>query len=261
MSQPSPDVTARFTDRVDDYVRWRPSYPSDVIRLLQETTGIVPPATVADIGAGTGISAALLLDAGYEVHAVEPNAAMRAAADKWLQFRPGYHSHPGRAEATQLPEASVDLVLAAQAFHWFEPQATGLEWRRILKPPGWVVLLWNARRLTGSPFLEGYERLLLEFATDYTAVRHENVDDVRRGSVLGDDVQEFVLTNAQSLDREAVQGRLRSSSYAPTADHPRFAAMMEALDRLFDQTAQDGVVVMEYDVTLFIGRLSASPMG
>ena len=172
MSQPSPDVTARFTDRVDDYVRWRPSYPSDVIRLLQETTGIVPPATVADIGAGTGISAALLLDAGYEVHAVEPNAAMRAAADKWLQFRPGNHSHPGRAEATQLPEASVDLVLAAQAFHWFEPQATGLEWRRILKPPGWVVLLWNARRLTGSPFLEGYERLLLEFATDYTAVRH-----------------------------------------------------------------------------------------
>ena len=177
MNSRLPDATTRFTSRVGDYVRWRPTYPQELVTLLETETEVRPPAHVADVGSGTGISTVALLDAGYEVFAIEPNAAMRAAAEKSLAGRTGFHSLAGTSAATGLLPASVDLVVAAQAFHWFDLPLTRVEFQRILKPGGYVALVWNSRKLSGTPFLQGYGQLLLEHGIDYQQVRHENIDE------------------------------------------------------------------------------------
>ncbi len=256
MTASAPDATTRFTSRVDDYVRWRPSYPLELVTLLAGATGVKPPASVADIGSGTGISTALFLDAGYEVFSVEPNAAMRSAAEVRFAEQPRFHSLSGTAEATLLQSASIDLVIAAQAFHWFDIPKTRAEFQRILRPPGWVALIWNSRCLEGTPFLRDYEQLLLDHGTDYTRVRHENIDDAGLQSFFGGPYETRQLKNAQPLDREGLLGRLRSTSYAPGPDHPGYPALAAAADRLFEAHAQAGEVVLEYDVQVYFGRVS-----
>lgn len=249
------DPTQRFTDRVNDYVRHRPTYPPALLAWLREAHGIGPAWSVADVGAGTGISARMFLEAGHAVVAVEPNAAMRAAADAALAGHPRYRSVPGRAEATTLPDQSVDLVAAAQAFHWFEPEAIHQEWRRILRPEGLVAVFWNLRRLSGTAFLDGYERVLREHTTEYGAVaeRYRSAEQMRRW--FGDGFRgEARLENHQALDREGLRGRLLSSSYAPRPGHPGHAPMLAALDRLFDETAMNGRVRLVYDVQVYVGR-------
>ena len=161
------DPTQRFSDRVDNYVRYRPDYPRGVLDILREGAGLTPAAVIADIGSGTGISTALFLQNGNPVFAVEPNGEMRGAAEKWLQTDPRFHSVDGRAEATTLPGASVDFIVAAQACHWFDLEKTRAEFRRILRPVGWVVLLCNRRLKHTTPFLRDYEALLRTYATDY----------------------------------------------------------------------------------------------
>jgi SAM-dependent methyltransferase len=249
------DPTRRFTDRVDDYVRTRPSYPPALLDWLRAAHGVTPAWTVADVGAGTGISAGMFLAAGHPVIAVEPNAAMRAAADAALGARPGYRSVPGRAEATGLEGGSVDLVSAAQAFHWFDPEAIHQEWRRILRPAGLVLVCWNARRTGGTPFLEGYEQVLRAHATDYGAVaeRYRSSEQMRRWFGEGF-LGQARLENHQALDRDGLRGRLLSSSYAPRPGQPGHAPMLAAIDRLFAETAVAGRVTVEYDVRAYVGR-------
>lgn len=248
------DPTTRFSDRVADYVRYRPGYPDAVLDVLRAATGLTAPAAVADVGAGTGISAALFVAHGFVVHAVEPNAAMRAAAEAALGGRPGFRCVDGTAEATTLPDASVDLVVAAQSFHWFEPAPTAREFARILRPDGHVLLMWNTRR-TDTPFLHGYEALLHAYATDYAAIDHRHVDAAAvRRFFRGRAPERHVLPNEQRFDRQALRGRLLSSSYAPPAGHPRHAPMLEALDALFDAHAEAGMVRFSYDTEMYVGR-------
>lgn len=258
MTASTPDATTRFTSRVDDYVRWRPSYPLELVTLLADATGVKPPGSIADIGSGTGISSALFLAAGYEVFGVEPNAAMRSAAEAQFAGQTRFHSLSGTAEATSLPSAGVDLVIAAQAFHWFDIPKTRTEFQRILRPPGWAALIWNSRRLDGTPFLRGYEQLLLDHGTDYAKVRHENIDEAGLQSFFGGPCQTHRLENVQRLDRAGLLGRLRSTSYAPGPDHPGYPALAAAAEQLFDATAQAGEVVLEYDVRVYLGCLSRS---
>ena len=251
--------TTRFTDRVADYVRYRPDYPPALLRWLHAECGVDASWKVADIGAGTGISSKLLLDAGHEVVAVEPNAAMREAAVAWLGGNERFAAVDGRAEATTLPDASVDLVSAAQAFHWFDQEAVKPEWRRILRrqgdgKPGLVAVYWNSRRLTGTAFLEGYERLLLDYGLDYSSVSERYGDDDHMRRWFGAGLRGMArFPHSQRLDFEALRGRLLSSSYAPRAGHPRHAPMLDALARLFDATAVDGHVDFEYDTRVFAG--------
>jgi SAM-dependent methyltransferase len=234
--------TQRFSNRVDDYRRYRPHYPEAFWRLLADDFGVArpapPPARIADIGSGTGISSAPLLDLGAEVWGVEPNAAMRAAAEAELAGNPRFHSVDGTAEATNLADASIDLALCAQAFHWFDRAAAAREFRRILRPGGRVVLAWNKRLTSGTPFLEEYERLLLEFGTDYAQVRHDGIARESIAEFLGADMMEHNLPNAQVLDYDGLRGRLQSSSYVPAPDDPRSAPMLAALRALFDRHAQ-----------------------
>lgn len=251
---PHPDATTRFSDRVRNYVLYRPGYPAAVLDVLRAETGLAPAHGVADVGSGTGISAKLFLDAGHTVHAVEPNADMRAAAEEMLGADARFHSVDGSAEATGLPDASVDYVVAAQAFHWFDPPAVRREWRRILRPGGWMVLLWNARKTDTTPFLRGYEALLHAHGTDYAAVNHENVTPERIGAVLGAGFGRRDVPNEQVFDWEGLKGRLLSSSYAPNAGHPGHAPMLDALERLFREHAEDGRVRFAYDTQIYWGQ-------
>jgi SAM-dependent methyltransferase len=171
-----PDPTQRFSNRVDDYVRYRPHYPPGVLDLLREGIGLTPRTVIADVGSGTGISTELFLQNGNTVFAVEPNPEMRAAAKRLLGGRANFHSVNGTAEATMLPDGSADCVVAAQAFHWFDPEKTRAEFRRILRAGGWVVLLWNTRLKDATAFSRAYEKLLLTFGTDYAQVQHERID-------------------------------------------------------------------------------------
>jgi SAM-dependent methyltransferase len=250
------DSTARFGDRVDDYARYRPDYPPALLDWLHRKHGVAPDRHVADVGAGTGISSKMLLDAGHTVTAVEPNAAMRAAAVTWLGGHPRFRAIDGRADATGLPAASVDLVTAAQCFHWFEPVATRSELRRILRPHGLAAIWWNSRRLAGTDFLEGYEALLRRYGTDYAGVAERHVDDdsVRawfgigwRGSAR--------FEHRQLLDFDGLRGRLMSSSYVPKADHPRHEPMLAALRELFDRCQRDGLISFDYDTRIIAGTL------
>lgn len=249
--------TERFSDRVEDYVRYRPDYPRALVDWLHGL-GVKPDWTVADVGAGTGISSKLFLDAGHRVTAVEPNEAMRAAAERWLGAEQRFGAVDGTAEATGLPAHSVDLVIVAQAFHWFDMDKVRAEFARIVSPRGLVAVFWNSRRLTGTPFLEGYERLLLEYGVDYLGVAERYTDDASMAKWFGHGYRGMAsFPHSQKLDYENLLGRLMSSSYAPKPGHPNHEPMLHALRALFDETQDGGTVDFDYDTRVFAGRPDA----
>ena len=255
---PPRDTVERFTDRVVDYARHRPRYPAALLDLVVGRTGLTPGWTVADVGAGTGILTQLFVHNGNTVYAVEPNDAMRAVAEQTLAAFPNFHSGKGRSEATGLPDASIDLIVAGQAFHWFEPVATRAEFQRILRPGGWVALVWNSRRNRGTPFLVAYRQLLDEFGTDFRQVDHQYVvDDGALARFYGGPYTVDTLPNQQVLDLEGLAGRLFSTSYMPAVDDPRRATMQARLEEIFAAHAVDGHVVLTYDTELYLGRLAA----
>lgn len=252
----APDPKSRFTDRVDLYVKHRPSYPAATLEFIRREGFLRDGMTVADVGSGTGISSAMFVRAGCRVIGVEPNAAMRAAAERLLADESRFTSVAGSAEATTLPAASVDLVVAGQAFHWFDRAAFAAECRRILRPGCGVALFWNSRKLSGSPFAEEYEALLMAHGVDYARVRHDAIGEPELAAFFSP----FPMTSdripsAQRFDYHGLEGRLLSSSYTPQEGDPRRAAMLAALRRLFDDCQQDGFVEMEYWTEVHAGRL------
>lgn len=248
--------TERFSDRVADYVRYRPDYPVALVDWLHREHGVNASWDVADVGAGTGISAKLFLDAGHRVTAVEPNAPMRAAAEQWLGDHPHFRAVDGRADATGLSDASVALIVVAQAFHWFDETATRREFARILRPGGLAAILWNTRHLGGTPFLEGYEALLQCYGTDYTSVAERYADEPRMRAWFGAGFRGTArFDHGQQLDFDALKGRLMSSSYAPPPGHPQHMPMLDALRTLFDATAVDGRIDFTYDTRVYVGTL------
>lgn len=249
--------TERFSDRVEDYVRYRPRYPVAVLDILREETGLTPASTIADIGSGTGFSAELFLSNGNEVFGVEPNAAMRAAAEELFAKEPLFVSVEGTAEATNLPGASFDYVTAGQAFHWFNIDRSKREFHRILRPAGWVVLLWNTRKLDATPFLRAYEQLSREFGTDYQAVKHNNLQPAMFERFFSPKPYlKRTTPSEQRFNLEGLTGRLMSSSYAPKPGHPNHEPMMNMLEEIFHANAKDGEVAFEYDTEVYFGRLS-----
>lgn len=251
----SRDPVERFGNRVEDYVRYRPGYPAAVTQYLRERRWLRPGAVVADVGAGTGISSALFLDAGCIVHAVEPNAPMRAAAEARLGERRGFHAVDGRAEATTLAADSVDLVAAGTAFHWFDAAATRAEFARILRADGHVVLFWNLRRQ--DEFMRAYEAILRAHSRDYAEVESSRrADEIAIRAFFGEGfVQSATFPNAQRLDFDGLLGRARSSSYVPQPGDPAYAPLRDALRDLFERSAIHDRVTMTYDTRLYVGQL------
>jgi ubiquinone/menaquinone biosynthesis C-methylase UbiE len=250
------DPLTRFSSRSDNYARFRPSYPAAVIEILKSKCGLNEASVIADLGSGTGILSELLLKNGNSVLAVEPNAAMRKTAEDLLNRYEKFKSIEAAAEETTLETGSVDFVTAAQAFHWFERAKAKQEFSRILKPEGWVVLIWNERKLDSSEFLRAYEDLLLSYGTDYDKVRHENVTGEIAEFFAPGSFQLQTLENAQHFDFESLKGRLLSSSYAPDQDHPDFAPMLKALESIFKASNKDGIVDFAYETKVYYGQMS-----
>jgi SAM-dependent methyltransferase len=199
----------------------------------------------------------MLLDNGNSVYGVEPNSEMRLAGERLLSDYPKFTSIAGKAEATTLSDASVDFVTAAQAAHWFDREGARNEFLRILKPGGWLVLLWNERVTDGSPFLREYEQLLLSYGTDYEAVRHERTTDAVNEFFDPSPFQERGFAMRQEFDYAGLEGRLLSSSYAPGPGHPKHAAMLRELRRMFEAHASGARVGFDYRTRIYFGRLSS----
>jgi len=250
------DPTGRFSDRVEEYVRHRPGYPPQLVELLRRECGLGPGCDAADVGSGTGKLTELLLVTGARVYAVEPNAAMRQAAERLLGRVPGFVSVDGRAEATGLPDGSVDLVTAAQAFHWFDHAAARAEVLRILRPRGVAALVWNERAEEGSAFLQDYERFLREFSIDYGEVDHRHTAARERIAAFfgpGGFI-EAEFPNRQDLDLDGLRGRYFSTSYALPREHPRSGEAQEALSEIFRKHQEHGSVRFDYRVRVYHGR-------
>ena len=248
--------TARFSDRVENYVRYRPGYPPEVIDVLRTECGLRPSHIIADIASGTGVFTRLLLENGNSVFAVEPNTEMREMGIHQLEAYNRLVSVAGTAEETTLRSASVDFVTAAQAAHWFDLPRTRAEFARILRPAGWCVLMWNERRTATTPFLRDYEQLLLTYGTDYKEVRHERTTATIHEFFAPAVCQERVFSLRQQFDYPGAAGRLLSSSYAPLEGHPKHAPMMKELQRIFRAYAVDGEIEFEYKTRVFYGKLT-----
>jgi SAM-dependent methyltransferase len=251
-----PDPTARFSDRVSNYVKYRPGYPPEIIAVLTEECGLEPGHVVADIGSGTGISAKMFLDNGNAVIGVEPNEAMRAAAEALLVDRQGFRSVDGRAESTGLDDDSIDLVVAAQAFHWFDRPRVHDEFRRILRPPGRTALIWNERRLDATPFLAAYESILKAYSTDYAEIRHDLIGEAELREVLPDGFRTAQFEYVQQLDADGLVGRAASSSYMPNENEPAFAELRNELADLFAKHERNGRIEIFYDTNLYFSCTS-----
>jgi SAM-dependent methyltransferase len=250
---PPSNATSRFSDRVENYARYRPGYPPEALQVLKDECGLTANHTIADIASGTGIWTRLLLENGNRVFGVEPNAEMRQAGERLLGDFAKFTSVAGTAETTTLDDASVDFVTAAQAAHWFDPKNTRREFARILKPGGWLVLLWNERVTDETAFLRDYEELLLIYGTDYAEVRHERTTDAVNEFFDPAPFHERVFAMYQEFDYAGLEGRLLSSSYAPGPEHPKHAPMLAELRRVFDRHAVVGRVAFDYKTRVYFG--------
>jgi SAM-dependent methyltransferase len=240
---------------VENYIKYRPDYPSAVLEYLRDKTGFSSKDSVADIGSGTGISAEMFLRNGNKVYAVEPNKEMREAADRLLTSYPSYVSVDGTSENTKLSDKSIDLIVAAQAFHWFDRSAFKRECKRIGRAGAQCLLMWNERKVE-SDFEKAYEGLLIKYATDYLKVDHRNIREKDLIDFFAPAaVSSVVLYNEQLFDYEGVKGRLLSSSYAPNSGEPNFAPMIAYLREIFDRYQIDGRVSFSYDCNLFLAEI------
>jgi ubiquinone/menaquinone biosynthesis C-methylase UbiE len=253
------DSKQRFSTRVADYVRCRPGYPTAVRDILRAECALNSGHVIADIGSGTGFLSELFLKNGNRVFGVEPNEAMRGAGEEYLASYDGFVSVEGSAEATTLNDASVNFVTTGQAFHWFDQNGARAEFTRILKPEGWVVVIWNERLTDTTAFLRGYEALLREFGTDYATVKESYPSEQHmRDFFAANPYNSHTVPNFQEFDLDGVAGRLRSSSFIPTPDAPTYAPMMEALQKLFTEFNQDGQVRLEYTTHIYFGHLAGT---
>ena len=266
------DKLTRFTGRASFYAKHRPTYPDTVIAVLKKRAGWHAEATVADLGAGTGLSSELFLRHGNTVRGVEPNADMRAESMPLQSRFPQFQMLEGLAEQTGLQDASFDFVVAATAFHWFDAERCRAEFRRILKPEGRVVLLWNLHQSPQTPLLKAFEQLSTRYADDgrhrWGRERHNIMSSADRLFIEPRNYVKRYLENNQRLDYEGFEGRFLSSSYVALPGDRRFGSAraepshQRSLDRmiaelrdLFDRHAVDGSVEMKYQTAVYHGRL------
>ena len=249
------DSTERFSNRVENYVKYRPGYPTEILQLFKDEMNLQEDSIITDIGSGTGISAKIFLENGNPVFGVEPNEGMRTAAENFLRDFPNFRSVNGTSEQTNLENDSVDFIVSAQAFHWFKPEPTRKEFKRILRDSGFVALIWNERQLDSTAFLRDYENFLREFATDYTEVRHENVTKEEIKNFFQTDFKQKTFQMSQTFDYEGLEGRLLSSSYTPTTENSLFEPMIAELKRLFTKCQKDGKIHILYDTNIYYGHI------
>lgn len=246
--------TQRFSSRVEDYARSRPGYPAGLPALLTQEAACSVAMSIADIGSGTGILSEQLLRNGNVVFGIEPNDNMRQSAERRLVQFPGFHSINGTAEATTLAAHSVDGITVAQAFHWFDGLQAVAEFRRILKPGGFVALIWNVRDTTASPFMADYERIVHTHGSEFARSNKEIVSAERLRELFGPTLAEHVLPNFQDLDWPGLRGRVLSASYMPLKGQPGYEPMVADLQAAFARSQLGGHVRMIYNTRVYLHR-------
>lgn len=247
--------TQRFSNKADNYVKYRPSYPQQIILFLEKKIQFNSNYVIADIGSGTGILSQIFLDNGNAVYAVEPNMPMRLKAGELLQNYTSFNSINGTAEQTTLQDSSVDIITAAQSFHWFDAEKTWAEFKRILKHNSYCILIWNERLIT-TAFEKAYEQLLLDYAIDYTSVNHKNIDEKKIAAFFAPpQFFQQTFSNKQVFNFEGLKGRLLSSSYTPEEHHPDYNAMIESLKNIFTAFNQNNKIEFNLETKLYAGKL------
>ena len=244
------DPKVRFSSRVENYIRYRPKYPQEIITFLKEKAILFDDTIIADVGSGTGILSELFLKNGNVVYGIEPNVDMRKAGEKLLEKYENFFSIEGSAESTGLDKKSIDLITAGQAFHWFDIDKTKLEFKRILKTNSYVVLIWNNRKKEGNNFSHEYENLVSKYGVDYKEVRKQEST-----------VSKFynyemkIFYNYQVSDFKGFKGRFLSASYIPLENDPIFPKMISELEEIFSKYEKNGTIKLEYDTEVYYGQL------
>lgn len=246
----------RFSNKVANYVKFRPSYPPQLVQTLIDQLKLTPASCIADIGSGTGIFSRLLLEHYLSVIAIEPNREMLAAAKDDLSSFADFTYRNSSAAQTGLTSNSIDLITVAQAFHWFHNNDTQREFKRVLKDTGHLALIWNKRDLD-CEFQEQYHQLLTQFCEEYQSVNHMNLSDqMLQQFYAPNPLQTFNFHYSQQLSFVALLGRLQSTSYCPASHTAQYSALAAALKVLFNQYAKDDVITFNYISRLYLGRLN-----
>lgn len=246
------DNTKRFSDRVEDYIRYRPHYPIEVLDILKSDYLLTPQYTIADIGSGTGISSELFLNNENVVYAVEPNMEMRLAAESLNKGYSNFISIDGTGECTGLPDSSIDLIICAQTFHWLDLSLAKKEFWRILKPEGKVVLIWNERSIE-SDFQKEYEETLYRCVSAYKEVTHRNISEGTLSEFFTPRTMvKHPLPNFQDIDLNGLIGRMMSSSYIPKEGQEHLRLISE-ITQLFHNHQIDGKIRFEYKTNVYVG--------
>jgi len=250
------DPTKRFSGRVDNYIKYRPTYPARAIEYLKDKCGLTLASVIADVGAGTGIFTKLLLDKGYIVYAVEPNQPMREAAIAQLSNYRNLVPVDGTAAATTLADHSIDLIVCAQAFHWFNNDETRLEFSRILAKDGKAALIWNNRLVNSDEFAKAYDALLKNDSVDYNKVNHQNIGDIDFKAFFRNGAYTVKkIPNSQVFDEDGLIGRAFSSSYVPPQDTEEGKVFLKLLKELFKKHNKDGKVTFHYQTEIYLGEV------
>lgn len=248
------DSYSKFSRVVQDYVRYRPRYPRQLITLLENNCQLTSDSIIADIGSGTGLLAERFLENGNLVYGVEPNPDMQEAAEVYLKEYPQFKRVDATALATTLPSQSVDVITAGQAFHYFHDMPTRQEFLRILKPTGWLVLVWNLPSNHGTAFGNAFEQIWRRYISAEEQFRNR-----QRPSYIdefyGENPITVSLRNVQNCDLQKLKGRFFSASRAPAPESPQHASMLADLETLFDDQQVDGIVKIEYDLQVILGQL------
>lgn len=244
--------TERFSSRVTTYLKYRPSYPKEIIGYLELNAGLKPESIIADIGSGTGFLSKLFLDNGNTVNCVEPNQAMREAAELLLKEYKNFVSRDGTAEITGLTNSSVDFIVAGQAFHWFNPAETKKEFQRIIRLGGKTVLIWNERDIENDEFQKDYEEILTRLVPEYSEVKHTDITIEK----IKDFVSPLKLNTAvfnykQVFDFDSLMGRLLSSSYCPDEKSLLYDEVKNELFNIFNSHMTNGQIEFTYKTKLY----------
>ena len=250
------DNTHRFSGKAEVYARFRPGYPVAILRHLESRRGFAPRSVVADVGSGTGKLTEIFLENGNTVFAVEPNLDMRREAERLFSTDPRFHSIDATAEATSLEPASVDLIAAGQAFHWFDPDRAKIEFRRILRPGGCVLLVWNDHDTAASAFLQDYDAFLKGYSRETVRAegqRRPEAEVIR--DFLASDYQKADIPNSQEFDFPGLWGRYRSASYSLPDDDPRQPEARARLEEIFGKHQAGGRVSFPMRTVMHYGSI------
>lgn len=250
--------TEAFTPLAEDYARYRPGYPSEVLDVLKNACDLTRNSLIADIGSGTGNLARLFLAAGHQVVGVEPNHEMRNAAERLLSEYAAFRSLDGSAERIPLEKESVDLIAVGQALHWFDIDRARAEFGRILRPGGWVAVLWNDRLSDATPFTREYDAVTNALAAEKpplcTVSFSANLDSLFGAATI----QSAAFPHTQRLDLQGILGRARSSGYIAQPGCPGHEEQTKLMTDLFHRHQRAGVVEFHYLTQLHFARLDTN---